>query len=519
MSEDRKAMANSRSENVVKNATATVTLQVVKNLLDFVGRIIFVRILGAEYLGVNSLFTEILTVLSFTELGIGNAMIFSLYKPLAEKDTEKIKSLMKLYAISYRVIGIVIAIAGVCVIPFLDLIVGEVSYVKENMVVLYLLFLANTVISYFFIYNRSLIVADQKSYLVGIYREVFHAIRVVAQTIFLLVTRSIIPYLVIMIICTFLNNVFVTYQAKKMYPYLKDKDVKPLDKSEAKGIFSNVKALVVYKIGTIMLESTDSIFISILVNVLTVGLYGNYKMIINVFKTVGNQVMESLIASIGNLNAEATKEKKLVVFNDIYYINAWFYGFTTVGLGLFLTPVVKTFFGAENGITEAAVWAACIYYYVSNMHYPCYAYRTTAGLFVYGKFVPMACTILNLVLNIALGMKFQLVGILLASVISRMLTFEIIDPFLIFKRVFEKSPIEYFVKYILYFILTVANAVVCYIIMNQITLDGIIGLIIKLVVVSIVYNMIFFLVTCRSASFVDVKSRVLRMLKSKELKK
>ena len=443
-------MANSRSENVVKNATATVTLQVVKNLLDFVGRVIFVRLLGAEYTGVNSLFTEILTVLSFTELGIGNAMIFSLYKPLAEKDTEKIKSLMKLYAISYRVIGVVIAILGVCVIPFLDIIVGEVSYVKENLVVLYLLFLANTVVSYFFIYNRSLIVADQKSYLVGIYREVFHAIRVVAQTIFLLVTRSIIPYLIIMIICTFLNNVYVTYQAKKMYPYLKDKDVKPLDKSESKGIFSNVKALVVYKIGTIMLESTDSIFISFLVNVLTVGLYGNYKMIINVFKTVGNQVMESLIASIGNLNAEATNEKKLVVFNDIYYINAWFYGFTTVGLGLFLTAVVQICFGAENVIAESAVWAACIYYYVANMHYPCYAFRTTAGLFVYGKYVPLACTILNIILNIILGMKFQLVGILMASVISRMLTFEIIDPVLIFKRVFEKSSFEYFVKYVFY---------------------------------------------------------------------
>ena len=512
-------MANSRSENVVKNATATITLQVVKNLLDFVGRIVFVRILGAEYTGVNSLFTEILTVLSFTELGIGNAMIFSLYKPLAEKDTEKIKSLMKLYAVSYRVIGVVIAITGICVIPFLNLIVGEVSYVKENIVALYLLFLANTVISYFFIYNRSLIVADQKSYLVGIYREVFHAIRVIAQTIFLIATKSIIPYLVIMIICTFLNNVFVTYQAKRMYPYLKDKDVKPLDKSEAKGIFSNVKALVVYKIGTIMLESTDSIFISILVNVLTVGLYGNYKMIINVFKTVGNQVMESLIASIGNLNAEATKEKKLIVFNDIYYINAWFYGFTTVGLGLFLTPVVKLFFGAENDIAEVAVWAACTYYYVANMHYPCYSFRTTAGLFVYGKYVPLACTILNIVLNIVLGVKFQLVGILLASVISRMFTFEIIDPLLIFKRVFEKNPIGYFLKYILYFILAAANAVVCYIIMNKISLDGILGLIIKLVVVSIVYNLIFFFATCRSASFIDVKNRVLHMLKNKELKK
>lgn len=512
-------MAKSRSEYVVKNAATTVTLQIVKNLLDFLGRIIFVRILGAEYTGVNTLFTEILTVLSFTELGIGNAMIFSLYKPLAEKDTEKIKSLMRLYAISYRVIGIVIAVIGIGVIPFLDLIVGEVSYVKENLVLLYILFLTNTVLSYFFIYNRSLIVADQKSYLVGIYREVFHAIRVVAQSIFLIVTRSIIPYLIIMIICTFLNNLFVTYKAKKMYPYLNDNDVKPLDKEERDGIFANVKALVVYKVGNIMLESTSSIFISMLVNVLTVGLYGNYKMIINVFKTVGNQVMESLIASIGNLNAEGTKEKKLTVFNDMYYLNAWFYGFSAVGLGLFLTPAVQILFGAGNEIASTAVWVACMYYYVANMHYPCYAFRTTAGLFVYGKYVPLACTILNFILSIVLGMKFQLVGILLASIISRMLTFEIIDPLLIFKRVFEKNPIGYFVKYILYFMLTIVDATVCNFVVNKITIDGILGLILKVVIVVIVYNVIFLLATCRSEALIDVKNRVLNILKSKGLKK
>lgn len=512
-------MAKSRSEYVVKNAATTVTLQIVKNLLDFLGRIIFVRILGAEYTGVNTLFTEILTVLSFTELGIGNAMVFSLYKPLAEKDTEKIKSLMKLYAISYRVIGIVIAVIGIGVIPFLDLIVGEVSYVKENLVLLYILFLTNTVLSYFFIYNRSLIVADQKSYLVGIYREIFHAIRVVAQSIFLIATRSIIPYLIIMIVCTFLNNLFVTYKAKKMYPYLNDSDVTPLNKEEKDGIFANVKALVIYKVGNIMLESTSSIFISMLVNVLTVGLYGNYKMIINVFKTVGNQVMESLIASIGNLNAEGTKEKKLTVFNDMYYLNAWFYGFTAVGLGLFLTPVVQILFGDGNEIASTAVWVACMYYYVANMHYPCYAFRTTAGLFVYGKYVPLACTILNFILSIGLGMKFQLVGILLAAIISRMLTFEIIDPLLIFKRVFEKNPIGYFVKYVLYFMLMILDAAVCNFVVNKIAVDGILGLLLKAVAVVIVYNVIFLLFTCRSEALIDVKNRVLNMLKSKGLKK
>ena len=144
---------SSRKKNVIKNMFVGTIFQVISLLMGFVNRTFFIKLLSAEYLGVNSLFTQILTVLSFAELGVGNAMIFSLYKPLAEKNQEKIKSLMRLYAISYRVIGAVIAVAGLCVIPFLGMIVGKVEYVKENLIVLYLLFLINTVVSYFFVYN------------------------------------------------------------------------------------------------------------------------------------------------------------------------------------------------------------------------------------------------------------------------------------------------------------------------------------------------------------------------------
>lgn len=188
-------MATSRSEYVMKNASVALVMQIIKNLLSFVGRTVFVYVLGAEYLGVNSLFTEILTVLSFAELGIGNAMVFSLYKPLAEKDTEKIKSLMKLYARSYQVIGIIIGVSGICVMPLLKYIVGDVSYVKENLTVLYLLFLLNSVLSYFFVYKKSLIIADQKNYIVEIYQQVFHAIQILVQLVFLIVTKQFIPYL------------------------------------------------------------------------------------------------------------------------------------------------------------------------------------------------------------------------------------------------------------------------------------------------------------------------------------
>lgn len=508
-------MAKSRSEYVVKNAATTIGMQIARNLVSFVGRIIFIRILGAEYLGINSLFTQILTVLSFAELGIGNAMVFSLYKPLAEKDQEKIKSLMKLYAVAYRIIGIVIAVAGTAVIPFLGMIVGKVSYIKENIVILYLLFLINTVVSYFFVYKKSLIIADQKNYIVSLYTELFHTIQIILQSVFLIFTKNIILYIVIMIICTIATNGYLAHKADKMYPCLKDKNITPLPKEEKKSIFANVKALVVYKIGGIILDSTDSIFISVLVNVVTVGLYSNYKMIVDVFRTIGAQVMNSITASIGNLNTEDDADKKENVFNDMFYISAWFYSFSAVGLGLFLTGVVELFFGPEYIIDTVSVWAACIYYYVSNMHYPCFSFRTTGGLFVYGKFVPLICAIINIVLDIVLGIHFQLAGILFATIIARFLTFELIDPIIIYKRIFHRSPVSYFFKYILFIILAVVCTGVSFLAIYFIPISGLLGLIVKAVIFAVVFNVVFFCLTFRTREFKDLKHRLVYMIKSK----
>lgn len=501
-------MSGSRSEYVAKNVSVALVMQIIKNLLGFVSRTVFVYVLGAEYLGVNSLFTDILTVLSFAELGIGNAMVFSLYKPISKKDTEKIKSLMKLYAMAYQIIGIVIAVLGVCLVPFIGNIVGDVSYIKENIVLLYLLFLLNSVISYFFVYKKSLIIADQKNYIVDIYQQIFYAIQVILQAVFLITTKKFIAYLVLMVATTFFNNYFVARKADKMYPYLKDKNIVPLKKDEINNIVANVKALVVYKIGGIILESTDSIFISSLINVITVGLYANYKMIINIFRTIGNQIMNSIVASVGNLNAGGDTNKKETVFDEMFFISGWFYGFATAGLCCFLTPLISIWFGREYTIGFDAVLGACVYFYISNMHYPCYTYRTTAGLFVFGKYIPMISAVINIVLDIVMGRKWGLSGILWASSVSRILTYEIVDPVIVYKMVFNKSVFKYFGQYILMTGLIIIDTFVSYwISFSLIGLEGFLGLICKVILFSLLYNALFLVVTCRTPQFKSLLNR------------
>ena len=338
------------------------------------------------------------------------------------------------------------------------------------------------------------------------------------QAVFLVLTKQFIPYLIISIICTFLNNVFVARKADKMYPYLRDRNVQSLEKEEVGTIVKNIKALVVYKIGGIILESTDSIFVSALINILTVGLYSNYKMVINVFRTVGNQIMNSIVASVGNLNASGDDEKKEVVFNEMFYVSCWFYGFTTVGLCSLLSPLVRVWLGDSYIIGMDSVIAASVYYYVSNMHYPCYTYRTTAGLFIFGRFVPIIAAICNIVLDLIMGYSLGLSGILWASTISRILTYEIIDPVLVYKRVFHKGALKYFLMYLLYAMLVAIVGLLSYGIANLITLSGIGGLVVQAIVIAIVYNILFLLITFKSKSFRSIYQRVKNII-SKKLRK
>lgn len=503
----------SRSENVAKNTAATLVTQGIKNLLSFLSRTVFIYVLGAEYLGVNGLFSQILSILSFAELGIGNALVFSMYKPLAENDKEKLKSLMALYAKAYRVIGLIILGLGIAIIPFVPRIVGDVQYIHENLILLYILSLLSTVSTYFLVYKQSMLIADQKMYVVNINTEIFHALAIVTQTIFLLVTREYIVYLLISIFWSVANNVWISYRADRIYPYLKEKNVKPLEKSELQNIVKNVKALFLYKVSTTILESTDNIFISVLINVVTVGLYSNYRMIVDIFKTIGTQVMNSVVASVGNLQATADAKKKTEVFYEILFVCAWFFGFATSGLYVFLSDFIEIWVGKAYLLSTVEVLAICSYFYVSNMHYASYTFRTTAGLFVAVRYIPLITASINVVLDIFLGRKFGLSGILWASVISRALTVEITDPYIIQKNILVGKLTTYWAKYGIYLFVVVAETVVLGYFVNQIMLSGFIGLLIKAIIYAIVYNAVFLLVFCKTREERSMFTRICKLLK------
>lgn len=508
-------MNESRTKNTVKNFGIGAFTQVINIFMSFIVRTIFIKILGEEYLGINGLFTNILTVLSFAELGIGNAIIYSMYKPIAENNTEKIKGLMQLYQKAYRIIAIIVLLVGMCLIPFLNIIIKEQPQISESLSFIYFLYLLNTVISYLYTYKKSIISAHQKEYIVNKYRIFFYVLRDILQITFLISTHNFIIYLILQIICTFLENIVTSHKANKLYPYIKDNNCKPITKQEKQGIFKNVKSLVMYKFGSVILNGTDNIIISKFIGVVAVGLYSNYIMIVSAINSIIGNALLGFTASVGNLNVTGDNKQKERVFYDILFISVWIFGFSSIALSILINPFIKLWIGDGYILEYSAVIATILHFYVNGVQFAGYTYRTTSGLFVKGRVAPIIAAILNIILSIVLGQKIGITGILLSTSISRLLTTTWYDAYLVHKYEFKTSWLKFIKKYIIYILAIVCNFAICYILTKSLA-DGVLYFIIKGIIVAIVSNLVFACAFCKTQEFKNTIQRIKKLIKGKK---
>ncbi len=508
-------MENSRTKNTLRNVGTGLIVQLINKMMAFVVRTVFIKILNSEYLGVNGLFTNILTMLSFAELGIGTAIIFNMYKPVAEDDKEKIKSLMKLYQKSYNTIGLVIFILGLCVIPFFDIIIKDIPNIKENIYYIYFLFLINTSFSYFYTYKKSIISAYQQESVINKIDSLFYLGKSIFEIIFLIITKNYIVYLIIQISGTILENIIIARKADKMFPYLKEKNVLKLSKEETNGIFSNVKSLIVYKLGTSILSGTDNILISALVNVSTVGLCSNYSMIISSVNALLVSALNGVTASVGNLNAIGTKEQKEKIFYQLTFICFWIYAFCGIALMILLNPFIEIWLGNEYILSLGVSVALVLSFYVCGIRIPAYTYRVTLGLFEKGKITPYIGAVTNIILSIILCKFFGVAGIFIATSIAQLVSYSWIDPYLIHKYEFKTSALKYLKKYVKYSIVFIIVYAICYYITSKIIITGLIGFIIKGILVCIITNTLFIILFYKTEEFCELKDKLNNMLKNK----
>lgn len=501
----------SRTLYSLRNIFANFAGYGINLILSFVCRMVFVRCLQKEYLGINGLFSNILSMLSLTELGIGTAIIYALYKPLAENDEDKLASLMKFYGIAYKIIGCIVGIFGLCMLPFLDIIIGDQPNITENLHIIYLLYLFNSASSYFFSYRSSILTAAQRNYIVTSISYIFVIIQNVVQMIFLILTKNFMIYLMIQIICTFITNVCISLKAKYDYPFIAKKDIKPLSKEEKKSITKNVKALTVTKLSGLLVNNTDNIVITYFNGLITTGIASNYTLLTNMLSTMLNMIFNSLTASVGNFNVSESEEHKRKFFEELNLICFWLFGWASVGIIICSTDLIRVFFGESYTLSISIPIILAINFYMVGMQTVVLTFKTTLGMFRYGQYIQFVTAVVNIIGDIILGSKYGLLGIYIATAIARVLTVAWYEPYIIYKYVLKQNPLLYLKKYLIYIWLVIMSVIVSYYICKLVHLTGLLKALIDIIICSLITNFIFILFLGKTAEFKKFRNRMVNL--------
>ena len=450
-----------RTKNATRNIITGTILKVYQTVLPFVMRTVMIYWLGVEYLGLNSLFASILQVLNLAELGVGSAMVYSMYEPIVEDDTKTICALMKLYRTYYRIIGLVVAVAGGIITPFVPKLIKGGVPSDLNVYILYLMNLSATVLTYWlFAYKNSILLAYQRNDKINNVTILTTTIQYAGQFLVLYLFRNYYYYLVILIISQILNNVFTALVADRMFP-----DYKPvgnLPKSKVKEINQRIKDLFTSKVGTVILSAADTIVISAFLGLKVLAVYQNYYYILNAIYSFVGIILASIVAGMGNSFVTDTKEKTYRDFNTFNFIIEWIVSICCCCMLIVYQPFMKLWMGEDLMLENSFIVLFCALYYVLEM---CMAWATVkdaAGLWHSDRFRPLIGALTNLILNIIMVQFIGLYGIILSTIISDAL---ICMPWLIhnmFRLIYKRSPKKFVVKLILNILVMIASCILCY---------------------------------------------------------
>ncbi len=514
------AKQSSRTTKTVLNFTTGIAGQLLITLLKFVTRTVFIQTLGASYLGINGLFTNILSMLSLTELGFDTAINFRMYKPLAERDEKRIRILLKFYKQVYRIIGIVILVIGLALIPALKYLINDYESLEAlgiNAALVFVLYLLQSVSSYlFFAYRSAIIKADQKTYITDIADMVVTVATNIFQICVLVFFHDFILYTATVIVFNIIKNGVNAIIAQKMYPTAFQKEKDHLSKDEVVSMVKDCGALFVYKVNNTVISSTDNLVISAFVGLTTVGLYSNYLLFQTTIKSFINKFYESCKASMGNLYATSNEEKSFFVFDVMNFISAILYGTAGVGIAVCANELVNVWIGKEYLIAQPFSILMGIEMFFTGNKLQFGQMRDVSGIFRKMWFRPVIGVIINLGVSIVLVQFIGIYGVIVGTITADILSNFMVDPRVIYKYAFkEYKPVSYYYKMNLsYLLVLVVMGAVDFLICGYVCVGhGWISAIVHILICAVSVPLVFLAIYWRTENCKYLRGKAVEMFR------
>lgn len=496
-----------RTKALLKNGIVILFVQILSYGMDFLCRKAFIVNLSMEYVGVKGLFANTLEILSLTELGLGTVIVYSLFVPLAERDERKTLALLRFYKKAYWVIALAVGGIGLLLTPFLPHLIKDSPEI-DHLNAIFLLYLANSVTSYFFTYKSSLFLADQKLYVTTLWSCAMNALRSAVQICILYLTKNFLLFLAVKIPFTLLTNLILSRWAEKAYPFLKSEAHPELTAGERKSLLRNIAAMFGHRSGATILNSSDNLVLSRFVGLAAVAVNDNYVMIVNMIHFVVNQLFSALTASVGNLNATESPETSLRIFRVLHLCGFWFYTFCTTCLFVLLNPFIELVFGEEFLFDQPVVAVICLNFYIIGIRKVPLAFKESMGLLWQDWYAPLLEVGINLSVSIALVLRYGVIGVYIGTTVCMLTTSIWMEPFVLFKYGLKTSWKGFWRRSFLYYGLTLAAVALTHLAGTLYRGPLLLELVSKLFLCLTVPNLLLFLVFHRSEEFAALVSKL-----------
>lgn len=493
-----------RRKNATRNIVSGFALRLFQTILPFLLRTVMIYTIGMEYVGLDTLFVSILHVLNLAELGVGNAMVYSMYDPIANDDKRKLNALLNLYKRYYNIIGCFILIVGLLIVPFLpNLISGNVPD-SVNIYVLYFINLLSTVLSYWmFAYKTSILTSHQRTDVINKINIVAFCVRYGFQFIALLFLKNFYVYALGILVGQFAVNVFAYIAINRMYPAYQPEG--KLEKNEEQEINQHIKDLFTAKLGGTVTNSADTVIISAFLGLTVLAKYNNYYYILSALFGFVSIIFQSCLAGIGNSLTVDTSKKNYEDFEKFSFLLTWVIGFCTVALYCLLQPFMKIWVHDENMLENSFLALFCIYFYVYELALVWSTYKDAGGIWHKDRFRPLCVTIVNLGLNLLTVQFWGLYGVVLSTIISYVF---VGMPWMlhnIFAELFHRRAYKYILKLLYETVIVIVACFITGLLCDSINVMGVWGLVIKGIVALVVPNVIFLVFFFRTKEFLEVK--------------
>ena len=442
-----------RSDNITNNIKFAILAYIASNFSKFLVRIAFVKALPIEYLGINGLFADVINMLSLAEMGVGPAIVFSLYEPLSKKNLERIKELMQLFKRAYYAIGFFIILVGACCTPWIDHLIKDKPDI-DGLNYIYLIFLLNTGVSYFYSYKRNLLIADQKQYIDNQFKSICSIILAVLQIISLMSWYNYYIYIGLMLLMTIIENYSVAKKVDGLYPFLNTPCVEKLPSEIKATISKNIRAMILHKLATIIVSSGANVILAKFVGIIAVGLYSNYYLVLASLNSFASQIFNAITASIGNLMVLENDKAKVESFYVTEFATAIQATNISICLYVLLNPLISLWLGKKFLLSEEIVAWMAFGYYLTFMRKAVIAYTDACGLYWQGRYKPVAEAIINIAASMYLTDKFGIIGVVWGSIISTALTCFWVEPYIVFRYGLKEPLVKYYKNYTMYMLVT-----------------------------------------------------------------